>query len=172
MITLSISPFRERPMRLISRSLLVAAAMTLPLAATVQGQSDSPYQSHLKARQGFMSIVSFNIATLGGMARGNIAYDAEAAQTAADNIAAIAGVDTSPFWPEGSDNGALGDRTRALPVIWENPEGFGEAWTGFRTAATGMAEVAGGGLAALRGGIGPLGNSCGNCHEDFRQSID
>lgn len=159
-------------MRLISRSLLVAAAMTLPLAATVQGQSDSPYASHLKARQGFMSINSFNIATLGGMARGNIDYDAEAAQTAADNIAAMAGVDTRPFWPEGSDNGALGDRTRALPAIWEDPEGFGEAWMAYRTAAAGMAEVAGGGLDALRGGIGTLGESCGGCHEDFRQSYD
>lgn len=159
-------------MRLISRTMLLAAALTLPLAATVQGQSDTPYERHLNARHGYMDVLAFNIGTLGGMARGNIDYDAEAAQTAADNLAAMSGVNTRPFWPEGSDNAALGDATRALPAIWENPEGFGEAWMAYRTAASDMAEAAGGGLDALRGAMGPLGSSCGSCHEDFRQSDD
>jgi len=161
-------------MRILSKTLLAAAALTLPLAATVQGagHGDNPYAGHIAARQGYMQILAFNIGTLGGMARGNIDYDAEAAQTAADNIAAMTAVDGRGFWAEGSDNFALGDATAALPTIWDNPEGWGEAWMEFASAAQGMAEVAGGGLDALRGGIGPLGASCGGCHEDFRQSDD
>ena len=160
-------------MRLISRTMLLAAAPTLPLAATVQGQSDTPYERHLTARQGYMDVLAFNIGVLGNMARGNIDYDAAAAQTAADNLVAMASVDGRAFWPEGSDNFALGeDATRALPAIWDDPEGFGAAWMEYGEAANGMAEVAGDGLDALRAGIGPLGSSCGSCHEDFRQSND
>lgn len=162
-------------MHRLTKALLAAAALSLPLAATVQGagHGDNPFAGHIAARQGYMDILAFNISTLGGMARGNIDYDAEAAQTAADNIAAMAMVDGRGFWAEGSDNFALGEETtRALPAIWDNSAGWGEAWMEFSAAAQGMAEVAGGGLDALRGGIGPLGSSCGGCHEDFRQSDD
>ncbi|TBX27884.1 c-type cytochrome [Nioella sediminis] len=161
-------------MRIFSKSLLAAAALTLPLAATVQGagHGDNPYASHIAARQGYMQILAFNIGVLGGMARGNIDYDAEAAQTAANNLAAMAGVDGRPTWPAGSDNAALGDATRALPAIWEDMGGFGEEWMAYGAAASGMADAAGNGLEALQAAIGPLGGSCGSCHRNFRQSDD
>lgn len=159
-------------MRMLSRSIFAAAALSLPLAATVQGagHGDNPFAGHIAARQGFMQILAFNIGTLGGMARGNIEYDAEAAQTAADNIAAMMDVDGRVFWAEGSDNAALGDVTRALPAIWENPQGFGEEWMALAAAANGMSEAAGGGLESLQGAIGALGGACGSCHRNFRQS--
>lgn len=159
-------------MRIFTKSILAAAVLTLPQAATVQGagHGDNPYASHLAARQGYMQILSFNIGVLGGMARGNIEYDADAAQTAANNLAAMASVDGRAFWAEGSDNAALGDVTRALPAIWEDMGGFGEAWMAYGAAASGMADAAGNGLEALQAAIGPVGGACGSCHRNFRQS--
>lgn len=159
-------------MRKLQKTIIAGVMLSVPLAAAVQGagHDDNPYAGHIAARQGYMQILSFNIGVLGGMARGNIDYDAEAAQIAADNLAAMAGVDGRAFWAAGSDNAALGDATRALPVIWENQAGFGEAWMAFGTAANGMADAAGNGLEALQGAIGPLGGACGGCHRNFRQS--
>ncbi len=161
-------------MRSIHKAILAGVMLSVPLAASVQGagHSDNPYAGHIAARQGYMQILAFNIGVLGGMARGNIEYDAEAAQTAADNLAAMATVDGRALWPEGSDNFALEDATTALPAIWEDMAGFGEAWMAYGTAAGGMADAAGNGLEALQAAIGPLGGSCGGCHRNFRQSDD
>jgi len=161
-------------MRSIHKAILAGVMLSVPLAASVQGagHGDNPYAGHIAARQGLMQVQSFNIAILGGMARGNVDYDAAAAQTAADNLVAASGIDGRGFWPEGSDNAALGDATRALPAIWENMGGFGEAWMAYGAAVTGVADVAGDGLEALQGAIGPLGGACGSCHRNFRQSSE
>lgn len=148
---------------------LVAAALTLPFATAALSDSDNPYAAHLAARQGQMRIQAFNIGVLVRMARGEAEYDAAAAQTAAANLAAISQMDGRAYWPAGSDNGALGDATRALPAIWQDMAGFGEAWGAFGSAATAMNAVAGDGLEALQGAIGPLGQSCAACHRNYQQ---
>lgn len=149
---------------------LAAAALALPFATAALSDSDNPYAAHLAARQGQMRIQAFNIGVLVAMARGDAEYDAAAAQTAASNLAAISQMDGRAYWPQGSDNAALGDATRALPEIWQDMAGFGEAWGAFGTAAVAMNDVAGDGLEALQGAIGPLGQSCGACHRNYQQS--
>jgi cytochrome c556 len=152
---------------------IAAAALALPFAtAAFSDGHENPFAANLAARQGQMRLQAFNIGVLVGMARGDAEYDAAAAQTAANNLAAISQMDGRAYWPEGSDNGALGDATRALPAIWQDMAGFGEAWGALGTAATAMDAVAGDGLAALQGAIGPLGSSCGACHRNYQQSDD
>lgn len=124
----------------------------------------------VKARQSQMTLYSFNIGLLGGMAKGEIEYDADAASAAAANLAALSQLDQSRLWPMGSDNEALGkDATEALPAIWAPDSKVGEKAMAMTTAALAMQDAAGQGLEALRGAIGPLGKSCGGCHEDYRQ---
>lgn len=142
----------------------LAAALTLGTAAIAQ---DLP--APVEARQGQFRIMALNIGVLGQMARGNTEYDAAQAQAAADNLVAISTLDQSFHWPEGTDNFLI-EGTRALPAIWENPEGFAERWAAFGTAAEALAAVAGDGLDGMRGAVGPVGGSCGACHDDFRQS--
>ena len=149
---------------------LAAAALALPFATVALSDSDNSYAANIAARQGQMRIQAFNIGVLVAMARGDAEYDAAAAQTAASNIAAISQMDGRAYWPQGSDNAALGDATRALPEIWQDMAGFGEAWGAFGTAATAMNAVAGDGLGALQGAIGPLGQSCAACHRNYQQS--
>lgn len=150
--------------RFVLTSIVALAAMGTGIAATAQ---DLP--APVQARQGQMDLMALNIGVLGNMARGNSDYDAEAAQIAANNLVALAAIDQSFHWPEGTDNFTL-EGTRALPAIWENPEGFAEDYMAFGAAAEGIAAVAGDGLDAMRAAIGPLGGSCGACHDDFRQA--
>ncbi|MBF9060498.1 cytochrome c [Rhodobacterales bacterium HKCCSP123] len=150
--------------RTLLASIVALAAMGTGIAAVTQ---DLP--GPVKARQGQMQLMALNLGVLGGMARGNTDYDAEAAQTAANNLVALAAIDQSFSWPEGTDNFAL-EGTRALPAIWENPEGFAEDYMAFGAAAEGLAAVAGDGLEAVQAAMGSIGGTCGACHDDFRQA--
>ena len=55
----------------------------------------------IEARQGQFKLYGHNIAVLGGMAQGRMDYDAEMAQTAADNLFHLTRHDQSRLWPEG-----------------------------------------------------------------------
>ena len=82
----------------------------------------------------------------------------------ADGMAALAGVAPDVF-PAGSG----GDKTKALPAVWENPGEFTEAMNRFVEAADAMATAAESGEMSLIGpAIQELGGSCKGCHDDFK----
>lgn len=145
----------------------LTAVSTLALGATSVLAQDLPFP--VQARQGQMKVMALNLGVVGNMARGNTDYDAEAAQAAADNLVAISMVDQRFHWPEGTDNFAL-DGTRALPAIWEDMAGFAEDYVALGAAAEGLAEVAGDGLDPMRAALGPVGEACSACHDDYRES--
>lgn len=146
-----------------------AAVVFLGLAATgpVTAQ-DEPFAAELGARQGQFKLLGLNIGPLATMAQGRIDYDPVVARAAADNIAAIASLDQSLMWPAGSDNESI-NGTRALPVIWSDPDGFASKLAGLREAAASMQQAAGTDLNALRGAVRELGAACSACHETYRQ---
>lgn len=139
-----------------------ALSTLAPVAATAQ-----EFENQLKARQGQFRLIALNLGVLGGMARGNVPYDAELAQAAADNLVAVASLNQAPMWPEGSDSMSI-DGTRAMPSIWENNADFLAKWGDVATAAAGLAAVAGDGQGALGPALGPLGATCKSCHEAHR----
>ena len=122
----------------------------------------------VKARKAHMQLYAFNLGTLGGMARGNIEYNAEAASAAASNLAALANLSQRAYW---LPNTAVGDveGSRALPAIWQDGSTAGAKGMQMAEAATALAAVAGDGLDALRGAMGPVGGACGDCHKAYRQ---
>ncbi|MDK3016264.1 c-type cytochrome [Pseudodonghicola flavimaris] len=140
------------------------ATATALLASTAVAQD---FSAPLKARQGQFRIIALNLGILGGMAQGKIAYDADAAQRAADSLAAVSQIDPAPLWPEDSDN-EMTEGTRALPAIWTDHDGFLDKWATFGTAAAGMQSVAANGQEALGPAMGPLGASCKGCHATYR----
>ncbi|TDK44968.1 c-type cytochrome [Antarcticimicrobium luteum] len=141
---------------------IAAAAAVIATAAVAQD-----YSANLKARQGQFRIMALNVGILGGMAQGKIAYDAEAAQRAADTLVAVSHIDPGPLWPEGSDNMSI-DGTRAMPSIWDDHDDFLTKWGGFGTAAAGMQQVAATGQEALGPAMGKLGGACKACHDTHR----
>lgn len=132
------------------------------LAASAQGQNPA-----VAARQGHMQVYDLNLGILGNMARGNTEYDAEIAQTAADNLLTMAGVSQRFYWVPGTDNASI-EGTSALPAIWAEGSTIGEIGARFLPAAEGLSAAAGQGLDAMRAAIGPLGGVCGDCHQSFR----
>ncbi|MBV2361128.1 cytochrome c [Thalassococcus sp. CAU 1522] len=146
------------------RAFIVATSATAVLATAVMAQD---FSAELKARQGQFRILAINVGILGGMAKGEIAYDAESAQAAADSIVAVSMVSQAPLWPAGSDNMSI-DGTRAQPNIWENLPDVMTKWGALGDAAKVIQAAAGEGQAALGPALGQLGDACKSCHDTYR----
>ena len=121
------------------------------------------------ARKAVKGLYSHYLGQLGAMAKGEAPYDAAVAGSAAASLAALTSLDQSRMWPQGSDNGALGDKTRALPAIWSTYPAVMDKSNALAAAVGALNEKAGTDLDGLRGAMGPVGKACGACHEDFRQ---
>jgi cytochrome c556 len=123
----------------------------------------------VKARQAHMDLYAFNIGYLGSVAKGETEYDAEAAVAAASNLAALTKLSHRGYWAPNTSNADLGDQTRALPALWEEGSQAGEFGAKLAEAAANLAAVAGDGKDAMAAALGPVGQTCGGCHEKYRQ---
>jgi len=157
-------------MKNLKNALLAATvSVTMLTGAGALAQDEGPHDKSIKARQSLMQLYSFNLGILGGMAKGKIEYNADAAQAAADNLLAAASMNQSAMWPPGSHSEDAANRqNRALPAIWETYPKIAEAGEALGKAATEMQAAAGNGLDALKGAMGAAGKSCKGCHDDFR----
>lgn len=147
------------------RILLVAGFVSL-LAGVAIADSHAQFGMQIVARKGIMAYRAIQVGTLGAMAKGEVAYDAAAAQTAADNLVASSNLDFSMLWPQGSDNAAHPD-TKALPALWTDPA-VGEAGKAYYDAVLALQAAAGRDLDSLKAAIGAVGAACGACHEVTR----
>jgi len=130
--------------------------------------SANEFKKQIEARQAYMTILSYNMGTLGAMAGNKMPYDAELASTAAQNLALAAGMNNGTMWPQGSDLDSHGD-TRAKAVLWQNFPDVVQYLNNLKDSADLLANTAGNGLTALQKNIGPVGKTCKGCHDDFRK---
>ena len=152
---------------------LAALAGTVTLCASLAYAQEAlaPEEAH-EVREEHMKAFGAALRTLGGMAQGEAAYDAAAAQAAADSLLEHATTpDWAVMWPEGSAQGEIED-SKALPAIWENPDDFQAKHQALIDAATAMQAGAGTDLAAVQASMGAVGASCGGCHESYRAADD
>jgi cytochrome c556 len=157
----------EERMKL-SMTIAVAIACAVGALGGI-AQADDAAERAIKARKAHMQLNAWNLGTLGAMAKGDVDYDAEAAQAAADNLAALASMSQQGFWPPGSDSVAMAGETRAKSEIWTTFPAISESGAAMNAAAKALAAVAGDGLPALQGALGEVGKSCGGCHKTFRE---
>ncbi len=143
---------------------LTIATIAFASVATAQ---DAPFAREIKARQGIMTYRAIQLGVLGGMAKGEIEYNAESAQKAADNLMTAITIDASMLWPKGSDNSANPAST-ALAKMWEDGSGIGDKAKAMVDAGAAMQAAAGTGLDGLKTAMGPVGEGCGGCHKAFR----
>ncbi len=150
--------------------IILCSALTL-VSTTVSlagGHEDSgPFSREIAARRAPMTVMAFNLGILGGMAKGQVEYNVESASVAADNILAAASINQANAWPEDSDS-EFAEGTKALPAIWENPDGFADKQDALIKAAMALEASAGTDLDSLRAALGGVGKACGDCHETFR----
>jgi cytochrome c556 len=149
--------------------LLAAALGTAALAA------DEP-ANIVKYRKAFMDANGAYITMIAAVVKGEVSFT--------DDIAANAQVlakqgqlltaNLQQLFPEGTAKGETGEKSAALPVIWEKWSDFEQAAQKFEEESAKFAEVAqGGDMAAIGPALGALGKQgCGNCHETFREKQD
>ena len=125
-----------------------------------------------ETREDLMKEMGKNLGVLGRMAKGEVDFDATAAQEAADAVnAAAVKVTDDALWEEGTDTMSIDD-TRAMPAIWDNYEDFQEKGATLVAATEAAQAAAGESLQAVQAAMGDLGRACGGCHEDYRQPED
>lgn len=145
------------------RHVLIAALLVAPTLTI----AETPEEKAVETRQGYFSLLGANMGVFAGMAKGQIDYDAEAAQKAADNVVLLSSYNTGHLFMEGTSSLDL-DNTRALPDIWDDMAGVEAKFADLNKAALAMQAVAGNGKAEMAGALGTLGGACKSCHDDYR----
>ena len=143
----------------------IIAAFALLSGALADGHDGDPA---VNARQAHMKLYSFNLDVIGAMVKGEVDYNADAAQAAADNLMALAAMNQSAYWVPGTWTVEL-DGTKAKPEIWDEGSRFEELGDQLIEAADQLAAVAVDGQDALRGAIRGVGGACSACHRNYRQ---
>jgi cytochrome c556 len=124
-----------------------------------------------ETRQAVFKLLSFNMGTISGMARGQVEFDAAIAERNARRIGTLAtmipevlgAMDTRPYNVE----------TEALPIIWDRFDEVREKAANLESAAATFAEIASrGDRMETVGAVRAFGSACGNCHETFREDND
>lgn len=146
---------------------LIASAALVAFGSIAVAQSDEEVDPAVTARHAHMQLYSHYLGIIGGMAQQKIEYDADIAQVAATNLTALAALQQTTYWPEGTSEG-----TNALPTIWDNMDDFIAKRERLVNASAAMAELAGVDLASLQSGMGDLGGACSACHREYRQRDD
>ena len=113
------------------------------------------------ARGELMKTIGKNIGILGGMAKGEVAYDAAGAEGAKAAMLEAAGKIEATF----KDQGAADPASEAKPEVWTN-------WEEFLADAKKLGEAAGAmdvaSAESIGAGMGALGGACKDCHTEFR----
>ena len=98
---------------------------------------------------------------MGGMAQGKIPYNASVVQR---NAAFLEALSKMPW--DGFDPSTKGEKSAALPAVWEKTSEFKQAAEHFESEAAKLAAVSkSGDEAAVKAQIGATGKACGACHE-------
>ncbi|WP_342071095.1 c-type cytochrome [Yoonia algicola] len=150
----------------LNRVVVAAIAFGIAGAAFAAGHLTEDQQRAMDARQSHMGLYSFNLAPIGAMAQDKIPYDEAVAASAAANLAALASIDQSAYWVEGTDASIEG--SRAKTEIWTDAAGYLAEKEKLAAASAALAAVAGDGLDAMKAAFSPVGQSCGSCHEAYR----
>ncbi|MCB6177744.1 cytochrome c [Rhodobacter sp. Har01] len=138
--------------------LVLVGALLAAGAAFAEGEATDPAA---KAREAVMQAVGMNVGTLGKMAKGEMPYDAAAAEAAKAAIVTAAGGIAAAFEAQGGED----PTSEAKPEIWANWDDFLKNADALKVAAEG-ADVSS--AEAIGASMGTLGGACKDCHTDYR----
>lgn len=139
--------------------LAITAAMAIAGAATAFAADDPA-----KARQDLMKEVGAAMKTLGGTAKGELAYDAGAVAAAFTKMHDAAVAFPEQF-PAGSETG---HETEAAPAIWSDAAGFEAAAAKFAADTQAAIDAAPADADSFKPVFGKVASNCKACHEKFR----
>ena len=137
-------------------------------AASSESRAQSVEETAVKARNAHMELYAYNLGILGGMARGNVEYNADRARRAADDLVALTRLDQSGYWIPGTDSLAF-EGSRLKPGFFDDPSDTAAKGEALADAATEMQAAAGTGVDGVRGAMTALGGACSSCHRSYRE---
>jgi cytochrome c556 len=137
-----------------------AIIMCAGAIATTAMAADDPVAS----RQVMMKNVGASVGALGKMAKGEIEFDALAAELAL-RVVNTASMGYGELFPEGSE---AGGETEAAPAIWSNRDGFNAEIVKLQTATSAAVAAPPTSGEELGQALNSLGAVCKSCHEGFR----
>lgn len=142
------------------RSLAVAAAAGALITTAAIAVPEGVQNPAVKARMEAMDRIAANMKTLGGMAKGVIAFNADAANAALDAIAAEAAKVPALFEAEETD-----PKSAAKAEIWFMFDDFtAKAHALEKVASTTRVTD----KASLGQAMGKVGQACKACHMDYK----
>ena len=137
-----------------------AIVMGLTLIAGVAFAETEATDPDVIARQALMKTFGGAAKTLGGMASGDVAFDAAAAEAAKAVLVAGAASIPAKFEKNAVDPGA-----EAKPEVWTN-------WADYLVKAKGLGDAAtaldASTVEGVQAGMGAIGGSCKSCHMAYR----
>jgi len=137
---------------------LLGLSATLP--ATLAHAESHAMEGGPEAREKLMKSIGGAMQTVGGMAQGKVAFDAEAAQAALDQMEEDAAMIPAVF-----ESDEMSDDSRATPAIWENWDDFVAKAEALQMAA---ADADASSAETLGASMRALGGACQACHQDYR----
>ncbi len=145
--------------------LATAGIVVLGLTVAQGALAQAKPEVLVKQRQAAMTLQGKYFGPMAAMAQGKIPYNAAVVQRNAgflDNLSRMA-------W-DGFDASTRGEKSRALPAIFDNSAGFKQAATRLENEAAKLVALSkSGDEAAVKAQIGAVGKTCGGCHDDFRE---
>lgn len=143
-------------MKTFAKTLLIGLLLTTG-AVYAEIEATTP---EVKARQELMKSFGGAAKTLGGMASGEVAYDAAAAEAAKQTLVTGAAEIEAKFTANVEDPG-----TKAKPEIWTG-------WDAFLAKAKGLGDAAAAldvaSVETIGAGMKNIGGACKACHTDYR----
>ena len=147
--------------KLFAATLAACTAMLVTLDAAAQAKPEVM----VKQRKAAMTLQAKYLGPMGAMAQGKAPYNAEVVKRNAHYLEAL----SKMAW-DGFDPSTKGEKSAALPAVWEKSGDFKQAAEHFEAEASKLAKLStGGDEAAVKAQIGAVGKSCGGCHEHFRE---
>ena len=154
----------SRNLKILSAVAFASAVFLVPTIALTQDKEAKA----IATRQGYMKLVLWEAGPLFAMAKGKMAYSAEAAKAHAAKLKTISQYPVGGLFITGTSNADRPGKTRALPKIWEDMKGFDKAFTNWQAVVATLGDQVGNGQQALAAAVGELGKSCGGCHKPNR----
>jgi cytochrome c556 len=159
-----IKPSRFLPLT----GLVLAASLLTACGGGGMAEDDSPEGQAFQFRDSVMHLLAAKMGTIGGMAREEIPLDDAVFNKAVHDLAALSGMVTEGFMPEGIPAGS-----RSLPDVWTNWSDFEQKAQDLQDAADGLvASVERGGFAAAKEMVQGTAQTCGGCHRSYRERTE
>ena len=138
---------------------LAIASAPLALSHWKDGEEMQSY------RQSYFTLLAMNFGPMGAMLKGDMPWDEEKLVMFAEDVAALATIDVTRAFPEGSDKGT----TRAKPEIWENKDDFMAKYKDLTDSTPALVAAAkSGDRSAIAEAVRNTGGKCKACHDEYK----